>query len=138
MRLILALVAIVVLIVGGGVFYIRSTFPPFCENTVIATVPSPDARQNAVLFVRNCGATSAFSSELSILPADGGLQNMAGNTFIATGGESATETTWGGPALSAAWTQADRLTVRYDPTARTIKSEAMVEGVSVDYLPGAP
>ncbi|HEY0281498.1 MAG TPA: hypothetical protein VGC27_02615 [Rhizomicrobium sp.] len=54
-----------------------------CENTVVKSVVSPDGRHKAVLFQRNCGATTGFSSQVSIIPASLWLPDHSGNAFVA-------------------------------------------------------
>lgn len=56
-----------------------------CNNEIYAEVPSPDSRYKAVIFQRDCGATTGFSTQISILPADNTLENDSGNIFVMKG-----------------------------------------------------
>lgn len=56
-----------------------------CNNEIYAELLSPDKRNKAVIFQRDCGATSGFSTQISILPADNTLKNDAGNIFVLKG-----------------------------------------------------
>jgi len=52
-----------------------------CANDVVNTIASPGGPRSLVMFERDCGATTAFSSQVSLLPA--GLQpSSAGNVLI--------------------------------------------------------
>jgi hypothetical protein len=56
-----------------------------CNNEIYAELQSPDKRNKAVIFQRDCGATSGFSTQISILPADNTLKNDTGNIFVLKG-----------------------------------------------------
>ena len=102
-----------------------------CANRVVRSVISPDGRHAAVLFERNCGATTGFSTQLSILrpgeaPTDGG------NVFIATAGTSR-PAAWGGPEVEVRWLGPDRLEVGYPGGAEIFKRAAERDGVRLVY-----
>ena len=46
---------------------------------------SPDKKHKAVVFQRDCGATTDFSTQLSIIETDKELENNVGNIFIIDG-----------------------------------------------------
>ncbi|RZF59061.1 hypothetical protein EWE75_23835 [Sphingomonas populi] len=52
-----------------------------CANDTLASVQSPNGEQAAVLFERNCGATTAASIHLAIMPV-GEMPNGKGNALI--------------------------------------------------------
>jgi hypothetical protein len=56
-----------------------------CGNEVSQTVISPSGRLRAVVFNRNCGATTGFNTQVSIIPASESLPGEAGNTLILGG-----------------------------------------------------
>ena len=56
---------------------------PLCGNEVLQELPSPGAPLVAVVFRRDCGATTDVSTQLSILARGATLQNRAGNVFVA-------------------------------------------------------
>uniref|UniRef100_B8HJV7 Lipoprotein n=1 Tax=Cyanothece sp. (strain PCC 7425 / ATCC 29141) TaxID=395961 RepID=B8HJV7_CYAP4 len=56
-------------------------FDPLCENKVKQEIISPDGSQKAVLFERNCGATTRYSYQISVLPRAAKLPSGPGNTF---------------------------------------------------------
>lgn len=56
-----------------------------CRNTVISSTVSPDGNWNAVLFERNCGTTTDYSTQISLLNRDKTLGDETGNLFISEG-----------------------------------------------------
>lgn len=53
-----------------------------CGNDPINADVSPNEERVAIAFIRNCGATTPFYTQVSILDAPGKLPNEAGNVFI--------------------------------------------------------
>lgn len=76
---------IVAIILWVAFAYIVSTTFAGCENTIIQTVESLNKKHKAVLFERSCGATTGFSSQVSILRIDEDLGNNGGNIYRAKG-----------------------------------------------------
>lgn len=104
-----------------------------CDNSIIGRVASPDGAREAVLFQRNCGATTGLSSQISILRR-GEQPNGAGTAFIAdTDHGRAAAAGWGGPWAELSWRSPTLLAVRYDRRARIFRSEASVRGVTIRY-----
>lgn len=58
-----------------------------CGNKVLSESVSPDGRLKAVIFKRDCGATTAYSTQVSILNSSDALPNSGGNTFAMEEGE---------------------------------------------------
>jgi hypothetical protein len=56
-----------------------------CKNEVKQSLMSPSGKLSAVVFSRDCGATTGFSTQVSIIPAGRSVPNEAGNTFITSG-----------------------------------------------------
>ncbi|MFZ4382286.1 MAG: hypothetical protein ACOYO0_10025 [Sandarakinorhabdus sp.] len=52
-----------------------------CANDTLASVQSPDGQEAAILFERNCGATTAASIHLAIVPISD-MPNETGNALI--------------------------------------------------------
>ena len=86
-----------------------------CENTAIQTATAPNGQRTAVLFERNCGATTDFTTQVSVVAA-GTEASGKGNVFVADGGDHAAP--WGGPWAEISWISPTRLLVRYDASAR--------------------
>ncbi|MDP4527933.1 hypothetical protein Q3O59_02645 [Alkalimonas delamerensis] len=56
-----------------------------CGNDIYAEIHSPDRRYKAIVFQRDCGASTDFSTQISILKNNAALKNKSGNTFIVRG-----------------------------------------------------
>ena len=123
------------LIVGIAAALILSGCADVCQNTFLSNTASPDGERHAVLFMRDCGATTDFSTQVSIL-RENGPATGAGNLFIADGGSaSAPPTDHGGPWAEVVWQGPRRLLVRYDSMAEVYKQQDQVAGVTVTYEP---
>ena len=66
-----------------GAFALLSTIgcDDLCGNKVLTDVASPDVHNHAVVFERDCGATTGFSTQVSILPAGRAISD-GGNVLI--------------------------------------------------------
>jgi len=56
-----------------------------CENEISQTIASPSGKLKAVVFNRDCGATTGFNTQVSIIPSSKTLPDDAGNTLILDG-----------------------------------------------------
>ncbi len=94
---------------------------------------SPDGKREAVLFQRDCGATTGFSTQISILEV-GDTPLGGGNAFRADDDHGAAKAgTWGGSWAEMRWLASDRLLVRYATNSRIFEQDELVSGVSVSY-----
>jgi hypothetical protein len=108
-----------------------------CADTVAARLVSPDGKHAAILFDRDCGATTGFSTHISVLPA-GDKPSGKGNAFIADDEDGAPAASWGGPWVEMRWLAPDRLEIRYDPKARIFLRQAAAGGVKIDFRSVSP
>jgi hypothetical protein len=69
----------------GGLFFLDSAFSGLCGNEIFQEVYSPDHTYKAVVFQRDCGATTGFSTQVSILGASSKLPNDSGNILSMDG-----------------------------------------------------
>jgi len=105
-----------------------------CSNQTIRTVISPDKATKAILFERDCGATTDFTSQLSIFKMGATISGEGGNAFVADTNHGKTkDTDWHGPSLEIRWLDSHHLEVLYDSHARVFKKESSVGDVSIDY-----
>ena len=132
----------ILLIVGGalGVLVIAAIglfwffAPDMCGNEIISEFPSPEGNKKVVVFQRDCGATTGFSTQASILGNDQVLKNESGNLFASdTNHGAAPSGQGGGPALSVEWHSKDSVLLSFHPNARVFKKEAEIDGVRVSY-----
>ena len=102
--------------------YSVTTFSDMCGNRVVSRTPSPGGSYDAVLFERDCGATTGSATQISLVDHGAMLPNKPGNVFVA--GEAGVE---------LKWQDADRLEVTYDPAFRVFLQNRTVKGVLVTY-----
>jgi hypothetical protein len=98
-------------------------FEDMCGNDVLRAVPSPDGNVKAVVFERNCGATTGFSEQVSLLASGARLPNRGGDTFVADGDHGAAP---GGPQVQAVWTDDGHLLIKHHPRARIFHAKKRV------------
>lgn len=55
-----------------------------CENVPSQTITSPAGALKAVVFSRNCGATTGFNTQVSVLRTNDVLPDEGGNTFVSS------------------------------------------------------
>ena len=107
-----------------------------CGNSVVSRSHSPDGRYEAVLFQRDCGATTGFSTQISVLEA-GGAASGGGNVFVADDDHGAARAgDWGGPWAEVEWLSPVRLRIRYAARSRVFEKRGAVKGVAVIYQSG--
>jgi len=105
-----------------------------CENEILTELPSPDGRLIAVVFERDCGATTDFSTQVSVLPKASRLPDQGGNVFVADTNHGAVPPgPGGGPEVEVIWSDRATLMIRHRSEARVFKSERRVKGVTVVY-----
>jgi hypothetical protein len=86
---ILVIVALVVFVAYAGFSFLKWFFQSdgfmfssdMCGNDIYQEVYSSDRQYKVVVFERDCGATTGFSTQLSILEAQQELSNVPGNIF---------------------------------------------------------
>lgn len=102
-----------------------------CGNEVLKSVASPDGTVKAIVFQRDCGATTGFSTQVSVIANGETLPNDGGNIFDADcNNVAAPRGPGGGPAVAVQWTGPRELLLRYHPAARVFarKSQIAVPG----------
>lgn len=104
-----------------------------CTDEVVTRLASPDGKREAVMFQRDCGATSGYSTQISIVEV-GQAPAGGGNTFRADDNHGAAKVgDWGGSWAEIKWLASDRLLVRYADKSRIFEQDNTVAGVSVSY-----
>ena len=68
-----------------AVLYVAGLAVGMCANHEYASIMSPAGNYKAVIFQRDCGATTGFSTQISILSAGESLGNSKGNVYIIDG-----------------------------------------------------
>ena len=99
-----------------------------CENTVVRRIPSPDGALEAVLYERSCGATTDFSTQVTVLATGEALTDRSEPVFVADRNHGqAPAARWGGPPAEVVWPEADRLVVRYAVEARVFREHTYLK-----------
>lgn len=97
--------------------------PDLCGNEQRAEALSPNGKLKAVTFRRDCGATTTYSVQISILPAGKALPNEAGNVFVASGE----------PLVIARWVDDRHLTISGGGSSGAFKAESLFRDVQITY-----
>ncbi|MEH7743503.1 hypothetical protein V7659_00355 [Neobacillus drentensis] len=105
-----------------GKYVLDTLFGDMCGNDIVQNVPSPNGKKVAYIFTRDCGATTGFSPQLSILDKDDKFPNKSGNTFRSD------------EKFTIGWIDEKKLQVFYDKKSETYKMDRSVNGVRVEYV----
>lgn len=102
-----------------------------CRDVLVQAVDAPAGGMKAVLFQRDCGATTSFSTQISIIASNEALSG-GGNVFVADDDHGAAAgAAWGGPWAELEWLSPTRLLVRYDKNARVFSTIGRQGGIDV-------
>ena len=105
-----------------------------CRNEISEEIPSPDGGFKAVVFQRDCGAATGFSTHISILTATDSPGNGSGNVFVADDNHGAVRA---GPhgllEVSVRWISSNRVIVEYPKGSRVFKHEARWKNIEIHY-----
>ena len=97
-----------------------------CRNTIVQTSISPNKKYKLVLFQRDCGATTGFSSQISLLDNDKklDLETDSGNVYIAKGYPD---------NFKIVWVNNNSVIIKR-PKEKTYKIQKKVNNISFKYL----
>jgi hypothetical protein len=98
-----------------------------CENEVSERVLAPAGGAIAVVFARNCGATTGHNIQVSI--AFSRTPKGPGNIFIADGNGK----TINRQAARVRWLSPRDLEIFHDPQLRVFKAKTMERGIRIHY-----
>jgi len=94
------------------------------QNTVVKTLKSPNGKYIAIAFIRDAGATTGFSPQVSVIESNQSFENKAGNVFRGNDSEY----------IDIEWVDNSTLKISYDCDEKEIfKKEEKVYGVNVNY-----
>jgi len=104
-----------------------------CHDSTVSIATAPAGHLKAVLFQRDCGATTGFSSQVSVT-ATGETPSGGGNVFVADNDHGAAHAaSWGGPWVELRWLSPQELLIRHDAKARVFTQNVSVSGVRITY-----
>ncbi len=105
-----------------------------CGNDVLEDVKSPNGKRHAVIFGRHCGATTGFSTQVSILRSSETVPKGTGNTFIADDDHGAVRVGVKGTMdVRLRWESDEVLIITYPQEARVFQKEGNRAGVNIRY-----
>ena len=94
-----------------------------CANEPVSSVLSPSGANKAVVFTRDCGATTGWSTQVSILRGSELLRNEGGNTLVVEGKTP----------VQVTWKSDSAVTLSGASGGRLFKQERAVNGIAVVY-----
>jgi hypothetical protein len=107
--------------------------PTSCGNDIIRRIVAPGGQHSVVIFQRDCGATTGFSTQVSILGPRDRLEG-AGNAYRADDDHGAAAAgSWGGPWVEAQWIAPNQLLIRIAAKSRMFAQNTSVSGVRITY-----
>jgi hypothetical protein len=79
------------------------------------------------VFERNCGATTDFTTQISIVSKGAALPNQVGNAFVAdTNHGAAPAARWGGPPVDVRWITNRQIVISIHPASRISLQQTLV------------
>lgn len=114
----------------------RNVFGSMCGNQIITEHFSSDKKYKVVVFVRSCGATTGFSTQISILRNDKALRDdESGNVLTLSDhyfGDYRNE--FGGADVKVKWIESRKVMVQFDSKSELGKKEKEIKGIEVTYV----
>lgn len=105
-----------------------------CENKIIQSIESPDSIRKVVVFERDCGATTDFSTQISIIKNGEHLENKSGNIFSADSDNGNAEIDENGLVyINVLWLDSLTLLIEYDSKARIFNNKSDYKDISINY-----
>ena len=115
-------------------FIVPKIFLNSCKNQIVESYMSPDNKYEIILFLRDCGATTGFSTQVSIIETGNELPNKGGNIFIADEGDTPVSLgSWGGPFVELKWISQDKMIIEYPKASRIFKNEMQYKDIQIEY-----
>ncbi|MBB5203599.1 hypothetical protein HNQ51_000892 [Inhella inkyongensis] len=110
-------------VIGIGVLFGLNGCDAGCSNEISSRIESPRGTHVAVVFNRNCGATTGLNTQLSVIAKGEAVPEAPANAFIADGSL----------ALRVRWVSESELVVAGFDGARIVKQAKLANGVAVSY-----
>jgi hypothetical protein len=134
----IALLAIPAVLLGFAI-YIFGASGDLCGNEVLEEALSPSREYKAVIFRRSCGATTGFSTHVSVLPQTSSIDNSSGNVLRTdTNHGAAPSSPNGGPLVHATWVSNNELQLVYHPLAHAFTAASNIGAVRITHVRQAP
>lgn len=136
-KVVLGLLTVAIVTIGSCVALLDYWFSDMCAATIIDQVASTNGKLKAVIFQIDCGATSDFNSQVTIVPGDrdvSGKDALPRSFFAAERDHGrAPEGKEHGPEVRLNWLSDRSLEIQHHELARIIRAEKTSNGVVIDY-----
>ena len=106
-----------------------------CADEIRGRYPAPAGGREAVVAVRNCGATTGYATHVFLARPGERLAGRQGDVLVADSDRGAAP--WapgGGIVLDVSWVAPDSLVLRYDPRTRVFHAGRAVHGVRIGHV----
>jgi len=122
----------IVALIGIGLFWWSAE--KMCGNVEVVAIPIAGTKYKVVVFQRDCGATTGFSTQASILDRSSQLKNNGGNIFAAdTNHGAAPSGPGGGPALRVKVFGPQKIELSYHKNTRVFDAERQYKEIKILY-----
>lgn len=96
-----------------------------CANTVISESPSPSGQLLAVVFERDCGATTGTNTQICFRRSTEPFEPEKQPSFLVFEGDGRVSLSWKTPA---------HLVIRLPPDAKVFQNESEASGIKIEYV----
>ena len=105
-----------------------------CDNGSLKEFKSQSGKWKVVVFERSCGATTDFSTQVSVLPTDSSLPRKPGNALIIDSNHGAVAVDRNGLIdVRVTFTSDASLTLEYSAQARVFLQATNIDGVLIQH-----
>jgi hypothetical protein len=106
-----------------------------CNDVVISSIPSPGGTKKAVIFVRDCGATTGFSTQISVLDSSASITHRSGNVFSADDNHGAVKLGKRGElTVRVRWADENHLVITFPASSQVFRRDSQVGNVYVTFV----
>jgi hypothetical protein len=124
----------VFMFVSISFYFALRNLVPLCSDEIVAEGISPNGNHKAVIFVRNCGATTDFSSQVAIMDNKEKFNSKINAILIAdTDHGESPAWQWGGPEIKTQWEDDNNMTIFLHSQARVFKKANIYRGINIVY-----
>ncbi len=116
------------LLLGVGIYkvnrFYRALIADFCGITLHRILPSPNGKRALVSFDVDCGATTRFNTQLSLIPEGAYFSHKEYPAFFVIGGRH---------DVRLRWQSNDEVEIDVPRDEQVYRRESLVDGVAVTY-----
>ena len=108
-----------------------------CDDEVVQEIEAPEGGAfKALVFVRNCGATTDYASSVCLVSPN--AKSPQGNAIVFTADSNhgaAPSLPNGALPIAVVWVDSSHLRLIYDSRVRVFRSERLFSGIHIEYSP---